>query len=1142
MRLSIRTPKRAAQLALAFGAFSLVAGGSGIAAAATGKPAPKRAKITKTGAALPDFDKRFAGVRMLRTASQLQALRALGDVEVGWTKIGTPHSLRARTGALTKASSAAPDAIARAFMREHAAVFRQQPADVAGLELTMNHRDAASGATFLRYRQLDGGREVHGSSLLVVLDAKRRIQLVGGTLAPSLDGPAEAPAVSADEAVARVAASLSPRRLPPIQQAASQPDPDATLYRNTLALPRLRGAAPVKADLVTVPTATGGRTAWRVRAEVASNADYETLVDARSGDVIYRVNQWANSEPHGLVHTGDDPEAGGQVANVLFSGINGTWVAGNTTSGNNVNAYQDLPEDDTPNAGDQPVNADQHFDFTWTDPWGNTGVIPATGADRDAVVTQLFYYTNWFHDYAYNLGFTETARNFQEDNFGAGGSGGDAVFAESDDGYGNGTDMLCLDSDSNPILCRNNANFNVGGPDGSRPRMQMYVGEVDMGGGVTRRTQRAMNRDTVIHEYAHGITGRIISDGNLAGGVQSGALGEGWSDAFATSINNDPVYGEYNNGNYTTGIRGVAYDDDNLEYGDLCDNGPPNPCQVHDDGRIWAMAMWEQRTALIGKHGFAAGKAYHERVMMLGLFVTPDTPSYHDARTGYLGADALLDLFNQPNSGNRCLIWRVFADNELGVTASPDADDDQTPNVSTATPPECDPEASIAPTVSTPEGTAVNFDGTGSVANGDDGDTLTYAWEFDGDDDFNDSTSPTPTWTYGDNGSFTAKLRVTNTAGYTDEASTTVTITNVAPTVTIAAAQVTSVNENQALQVSANFSDPGWLDTYSGSVDPGTTFLATQAGTIAVTTQGPPQDLGTISATVTYGDNGTFTVVVSVTDDDGGTGSDSFNVTVANVDPTATIDETGAVLVNGVPTFFADEGVPIDFSARVQDPGSDDETWYWDWDDGSSSTAVKNRVDPTQDDPLPSPNVNPRDFTTAASHAWAGACMYDAVFNVTDDDGGSDSDTVKVLITGPPSLSRDAGYWQHQYRGNGKIDFTTARLECYLEIAAFLSNVFNEVRDASTIQKAHDDIFVAGLRGTLSEQLDRQLLTSWLNFANGGVEYTEMLDTDRNGSLDTAFVDAMATAEAVRLDAGATREQLEAQRDILGRINSRDRV
>lgn len=1114
------------RVAVATAVAGMVVAGAGQAAAAA--PAP-------TGNGLPDVDRRFEGVRVAPSAAQLASLRAFGNVEIGWTELGTPHSLRSRSGALTRPSKAAPDAIARSFLRDYAELFRQQPGDIARLELTMLDRDA-SGATFLRYRQTHGARQVHGSSMLVVLDQQRRILLVGGTLAPSL-GPATPPGLTAGEAVARTALSVSPRVLPPVRRQPKQPDASSTAFENTLALPAMRRARTVKADLVTVPTATGGRTAWRVRAEVASNAEYETLVDATTGDVIYRANQWSSTEPHGLVHTGDDPEAGAQVADVTFGG---TWVAADTTSGNNTNTYQDLFDDETADAGDQPVNADQHFDYAFTDTWGTTGVLPTTGADRDAVVTQLFYYTNWYHDYAYDLGFTEAARNFQVSNGAFGGTGGDAVQAEADDSYGDGTTTLCTNSDGDPITCRNNANFNAGGPDGSTPRMQMYVGEVGLGGGMFRRTQRANNRDTVVHEYTHGISGRIVSDGNLAGGVQSGALGEGWSDAFATSINNDPVYGEYNNGNYTTGIRGVAYDNSTRTYGDLCDIDADG-CQVHADGTIWATAMWEERAALVGKHGLAAAKSLHEDLLMLGLKVTPDEPSYHDARTGYLLADALLDLFGHPDAGNQCLIWRVFADNELGVTPAPDDDDDMTPTVSTDTPAECAPEAVIAATPVTPEGTAVQLDGTGSVVGGDAGDTLTYAWDLDDDNAYDDSTSSTPSVTFGDNGMFSVSLQVTNTAGYVDTVDAVVSVTNVIPTVTIDAAQLATVAEGEALPVLAHFTDPGWLDTYpSSSVDPGTTYLSSQAGTVAITDEGPPANAGTIEATLTYGDDGSFTVQVSLTDDDGGVGSDTFGVTVTNVAPMATIDPTGTTLVNGVPTVFADAGETVPLSARVQDPGSDDETTVWDWDDGSSTTPVTNQVNPPLDDPDPSPSVIPRDFIASDSHAWSLACIYEVEFGVTDDDGGSDSDSVMVLITSPPSLTRGAGYWQHQFKGNGKVDFSHEQLDCYLEIAAYLSNVFNEVRDASTRPKAHDDIFVAGLKGTISEQLDRQLLTAWINFANGGVEYTELLDTNGDGFGDTAFVDVMATAEAVRLNPAATRSQLIAQKDLLTAINGRD--
>ena len=212
------------------------------------------------------------------------------------------------------------------------------------------------------------------------------------------------------------------------------------------------------------------------------------------------------------------------------------------------------------------------------------------------------------------------------------------------------------------VKCLNNANFNANGADGTKPRMQMYVGDTNPGG-MARRTQRANNRDTIIHEYTHGISGRIISDGNLAGGIQSSSLGEGWSDAFATSINDDPVYGEYNNGDYTNGIRGVAYDDDSLEYGDFTGTSE------HNNGRIWAMNMWEVRAALIAKYGAATGKDKHERLMMLGLKNTADTPSFHDARTGYLVADSIQNPTATAGVGaNWCRLWFVFADNELGVT------------------------------------------------------------------------------------------------------------------------------------------------------------------------------------------------------------------------------------------------------------------------------------------------------------------------------------------------------------------------------------------------------------------------------------------------------------------------------------------
>ncbi len=119
------------------------------------------------------------------------------------------------------------------------------------------------------------------------------------------------------------------------------------------------------------------------------------------------------------------------------------------TRGNNVHAYEDANNDNLP--GYSPDGGSSlHFDFPFT-----SNATPVT--NQDASLTNLFYDNNLIHDYLYQLGFTEAAGNFQQNNYGRGGLGGDNVKAEGLDGSGT-----------------NNANFNTP-PDGSPGRMQMYL-------------------------------------------------------------------------------------------------------------------------------------------------------------------------------------------------------------------------------------------------------------------------------------------------------------------------------------------------------------------------------------------------------------------------------------------------------------------------------------------------------------------------------------------------------------------------------------------------------------------------------------------------------------------------------------------
>ena len=138
-------------------------------------------------------------------------------------------------------------------------------------------------------------------------------------------------------------------------------------------------------------------------------------------------------------------------------------------------------------------------------------------ADQAAALTNAFYWVNVVHDWLYQLGFDEASGNFQADNFGRCGAGGDAVRLDVQDSKAAET-----------------ANFATP-PDGQAPRMQLglFPGQ---------RRDAAFDADVIVHEYAHGLTSRLIGGPQNVNALtrwQSGALGEGWSDAYAASFTSD---------------------------------------------------------------------------------------------------------------------------------------------------------------------------------------------------------------------------------------------------------------------------------------------------------------------------------------------------------------------------------------------------------------------------------------------------------------------------------------------------------------------------------------------------------------------------------------------------------------------------
>ena len=242
----------------------------------------------------PDLDQRFEGQHVAPTAQQRAQLRKLGDVEIGWTALGTPHSLRARNGALTKPDRGAPDDIARGFLRENA--------ELSSVKKPRTSRTSSSGATpgsqetSASSATANAGR-AHGARHVDARRARRtRPHLVGRRAArPDPRGGGHTTERDRRRGGGSRRADLEPQPVPALRKRSSSAN--AATFDNTLAVPDLDHAAPVEAKFVSVPSADGTRTAWRVRAEIASNADYETLVDAQSGELLYRQNQWSSSGP-----------------------------------------------------------------------------------------------------------------------------------------------------------------------------------------------------------------------------------------------------------------------------------------------------------------------------------------------------------------------------------------------------------------------------------------------------------------------------------------------------------------------------------------------------------------------------------------------------------------------------------------------------------------------------------------------------------------------------------------------------------------------------------------------------------------------------------------------------------------------------
>ncbi len=571
--------------------------------------------------------------RIAAAQSYLAAQRAgTPGLRLTPNRFGFPKLLSREGAALSGPSREAPETIARNFLRRSPALFSLAAREIDDLRLVVN--DATPRATFLVLNQTLDGIDVFQAQIKFTLNAAGEIaQVASGEIAPGL-ALSTSPRLSAQEAVRAAYEAI-------------EEQPPATLTPNggnAFANPRGSRYNPITAELSIFPlNASMARLAYRVYLDFDAEHSYEILVDAQDGRLLYRCNLYVN-DAQAQVWT-QPPSATGARQWVNFPTAStaspGPWLAqdASASTGNNGDAFLDADGDSKPDATTSPdlsngraFSPTQVFNFPFGD--GIMGLDPRNF--QAAAVTNLFYWINAAHDYYYGLGFTEDAGNFQSDNYGRGGAGNDAVLAHAQ--YGGFT---------------NNASFSFAS-DGAPPHIRMGIftrGTSDK----TDDLDSDYDGQVVFHEYAHGVSSRLVggkTSTSCLGQVQSGAMGEGWSDYFGTSFFNTPVLGAYVSQNLTRGSRRYSYEGYPYTYEDLGNQG----YEVHSDGEIWAATLWDLRKAL--------GQTLADQLVVDGMKATPCNPSMTNAR------DAILSVDLASHAGaHRAAIWQVFAKHGLGYSA-----------------------------------------------------------------------------------------------------------------------------------------------------------------------------------------------------------------------------------------------------------------------------------------------------------------------------------------------------------------------------------------------------------------------------------------------------------------------------------------
>lgn len=587
---------------------------------------------------------------------------------------GTPRRVAKLDGFLTGPSRQKPADIALAYVRAHADLF----GNLSGLSLRQDYVDI-DGTHHLSFVQTAGGVPVFGNGLKAHVTRDGRLLQVDGSPLRSLPATAGAAQLTGAQLTAAGARAAAVKDVFGTSKATvTSSASDAT--RTT------KFSDGGNARLVWFQTAAGPRLAWQT---VAADEGYVHVIDATSGEVLYRQNTVESDTASPWPNYPGAPKGGKQVKIDLSKWLpkNSPWLAGNV-----AHVYSDINDDDIDNPGEDVTPARKgSFDFPFTkfDVGGlcsdayqcswDPSKADSWRVNRAQNAAQMYYFLGTWHDHlaAAPIGFTRQAGNFEAVD-------GDAVQGQSDDGANTANGK----PDANHV---NNANMNTP-PDGTPPRMQMYL---FLPSSRFLAGNSGDESDVVYHEYTHGLSNRLVVDADglsTLGDIQAGAMGEAWSDWYAmdyldaqglqkdTATVGDVRVGRYVDGGGTirtepldcpvgttstacpgtalAGPGGYTYGD----YGRISSRG----AEVHADGEIWGQTLWDLRKKV--------GSKKAEQLVTRAMELSPSNPSFLDERNSILAADLAVDGGKLQKT-----IWQVFAGRGMGYFAAAIDGDDSHP-------------------------------------------------------------------------------------------------------------------------------------------------------------------------------------------------------------------------------------------------------------------------------------------------------------------------------------------------------------------------------------------------------------------------------------------------------------------------------